>query len=128
VDIFFKNKRLFTKSDEATLREVWNILKQCILIDKDVLLPRMVSTKWKEMFFIIAFADQRGTEVLKQRIDEQIGRYEEIQKTDLETAVSYTMFDVSSRKGDHPWDDLVKDITLTIGDWIEHASREEDPK
>jgi sigma-B regulation protein RsbU (phosphoserine phosphatase) len=128
VQVFLNNTRLFTKSDEATLREVWNVLKQCILIDKDVLFPRMVSTKWKEMFFVIAFADQRGTEVLKQRIDEQIRRYEAIQKAGLETAVSYTTFDVPSTKGEHPWDDLVKDITLTIGERIENASREEDPE
>jgi sigma-B regulation protein RsbU (phosphoserine phosphatase) len=128
VEIFFKSKRFLTKSDEAILREVWNILKQCILIDKDVLLPRMASTKWGEMFFIIAFADQRGAEVLTHRIHEQIGRYDELQKIDLDTAVSCKMFEISSKKEDHPWDDLVKDITRNIGDQIESASQEEDPK
>lgn len=128
VEIFFKNKRLLTKSAEVVLREVWNILKQCILIDKDVLLPRMASTKWKEMFFITAFANQRGAEVLRQRIHEQIGRFDELQKTGLDAAVSYKVFEISSKKDDHPWDDLVKDITRSIGDHIEKAFQEEDQR
>ena len=125
VEVFYKSKALLTKSDESMLREVWNILRQCILIDKDVLLPRMVSTKRKELFFIIAFADPRGMDVLEQRIHEQIGRYDDLHKVDLDTEVSSLIFQIPPKKEDRPWEDLVQEITRSIGDQIEKALQED---
>ena len=111
------------------LREIWNISETVHLIDKDVLLPRMASTKWKEMFFIIAFADQRGAEVSNRGSMSRSGAMKQLQKTKLGNELSLTRcLMISSRKGEHPWDDLVKEITRTIGEQIENASREEDPK
>jgi signal transduction histidine kinase len=127
-EVCYKNRARLTKSDQPMLREIWNILKQCTLIDKDVLLPRMVSTKRKEMFFIIAFADERGADVLKQRIHEQIGRYDELHKTKLDTRVSYKMFEIASKGEERPWDDLVREITRTIRHQMERVSREEDTR
>jgi signal transduction histidine kinase len=128
VEVFFKNKRPLTPSDEPFLRDAWHLLKQCILIDKDVLLPRMASTKRRELFFIMAFADRRGAEVLNQRIHEQMVRHDQLQKTDLDTAVSYRMFEISPIKEDPLRDDVVKEMTREIGAQIEKASHEEDLK
>jgi len=128
VEIFFRNKRLFTKSDEPLLRESWNILKQCILIDKDVLLPRIASTKRKEIFFIIAFADQKGTEVLQQRIREQIGCTQALQEAGLEATLSYSTFKVPSRLDDRGRESLVNQITRNMGDRMKKAFQEEDLK
>ena len=123
VEAFSKGKRELTKSDEPVLREVANILKQCILIDKDFLLPRMAGNQWREIFFIVAFARPEGAEILRQRIYDQIGRYGAFRESGLEASVSYEMFDVPPGK-EQPADDLIRDLTRNIGDRIKKGFQE----
>jgi len=128
VEIISKSKRELTKSDEPMLREVGNILKHCTLIDKDFLLPRMTTTPWKEIFFIVAFAQQQGAEILKQRICQQIGRYDKLQEADLEAAVSYEPFEIPSGTEESLEGTLVKDLTRRIGARIRRVFQEEEKK
>ena len=128
VEIISKSKRELAKSDEPMLREVGKILKQCTLIDKDFLLPRMATSKWKEIFFIVAFAQQQGAEILKQRIYQQIGRYDKLREADWEAAVSYEIFEMPSANGSSPGGSLVKDLTRRIGDRIRKVFQEEENK
>lgn len=128
VEIISKSKRELAKSDEPMLREVGKILKQCTLIDKDFLLPRMATSKWKEIFFIVAFAQQQGAEILKQRICQQIGRYDKLREADWEAAVSYEIFEMPPANGSSPGGSLVKDLTRRIGDRIRKVFQEEENK
>jgi signal transduction histidine kinase len=124
VEIFSPQKRELTKSAEGILWEVENLLKHCTLIDKDFLLPRMAPTKWKEFFFIIAFAQQKGAEILQQRIYEQIGRYEKLPEAGLEATVSSQIFEIPRLKNGRPGDSFVRDLTRSIKDRIGKAFQE----
>lgn len=118
LEIVSRSKRELVKSDETVLREVGKILKQCTLIDKDFLLPRMAVSKWKEIFFIVAFTQQQGAQILKQRICQQIGRYNKLRESDLEAALSYEIIDLPPAMDNAGQGNLVKDLTRRIGDRI----------
>jgi sigma-B regulation protein RsbU (phosphoserine phosphatase) len=128
VEISAKDKRELTKADEPVLREVGNILQHCTLIDKDFLLPRMATTKWKELFLIVAFAQQQGAEILKGRINEQFRRYEKLPQGGLEAEVAFEILDVPKAEVDLPGQNLVKDLTRRIGDRIRKTFQKEEGK
>jgi hypothetical protein len=128
VEISSPDRRQLNKLDDQILWEVGNILRHCTLIDKDFLLPRMAPTRWKEFFFIIAFAQQRGTEVLQQRIQEQFRRFEKLQEAGLEANVTYQIFAIPDAKGGLPGDAFVKDLTRSIKDRIRRAFQEEESR
>ena len=54
------------------------ILQQCILPDKDVLLPPLGDAGRDETFLIVAAADQHGTDVMTKRISQQLKQSKEI--------------------------------------------------
>jgi PAS domain S-box-containing protein len=90
---------------EASLRDAWpskqygeewsrearSVLQRCLLPDLDVLLPRMSSGAWGERFFVAAFADDKGSSVLTNRIREQFDRLPQLKHVGLTLTVSYTM-------------------------------------
>jgi signal transduction histidine kinase len=57
-----------------TRRQFLDLLQQCILPDKDVLLPAMGRPEMGEFFFVVAGTDAVGAEVLLKRIREQAAR------------------------------------------------------
>jgi signal transduction histidine kinase len=125
VEVFSPSKRALTKSDEGILWEVGSILKHCTLIDKDFLLPRMAPTKWKEFFFIIAFAQKQGAEILQQRIREQFSRYEKLEEAGLEAAISSRIFEISAKGEGLGGESFIKDLTRSVKDRIRKAFQEE---
>jgi hypothetical protein len=88
----------------------------------------MAPTRWKEFFFIIAFAQQRGTEVLQQRIQEQFRRFEKLQDAGLEADVTCQIFPIPGAKEGLPGDAFVKDLTRSIKDRIRRAFQEEESR
>ena len=128
VEVFSSSKRALTKLDEGILWEVGSILKHCTLIDKDFLLPRMAPTKWKEFFFIIAFAQKMGAEILQRRILEQFGRYQKLQEAGLEATISSQLFEIPALKDGLPGDSFVKDLTRSIKDRVRKAFQEEEAR
>jgi signal transduction histidine kinase len=128
VEVFSPSKRELTKADEGILWEVGSILKHCTLIDKDFLLPRMAPTKWKEFFFIIAFAQKKGAEILQQRIQGQFGQYQKLQEAGLESAISSQVFEIPAVAAGHPGDSFLRDLTRSIKDRIRKAFQEEEAR
>ncbi|HEY1801881.1 MAG TPA: ATP-binding protein [Terriglobales bacterium] len=59
-------------------RQCLELLRSCILADKDLLLPTLGIEK-REAFLILAAADLHGTEVITERIREQIMRSPDLQ-------------------------------------------------
>ena len=128
VEVFSPSKRELTKTDDGILWEVGTILKHCTLIDKDFLLPRMAPTKWKEYFFIIAFANKKGSEILQQRIQEQVGGYQKLQDAGLEAAITSQVFEIPAMRDGLPENSFVKDLTQSIKDRIRKAFQEEEAR
>ena len=71
------------------------MLQQCILPDKDVVLPSLGSAGPGETYLIVACADESGTTVLMQRIREQLERYRELQ--------GVASFSISAKAVPLPW-------------------------
>jgi PAS domain S-box-containing protein len=78
---------------EEWSREARSLLQRCLLPDLDVLLPRMSPGPEGERFLVAAFADEKGTRVLANRIREQFQRLLHQNHTGLSISVSYSMLD-----------------------------------
>jgi sigma-B regulation protein RsbU (phosphoserine phosphatase) len=128
VEISSPDRRQLTKADEGILWEVDNILKHCTLIDKDFLLPRMAPTKRKEFFFIIAFAQRSGTEILQQRIQDQFRRLDKLREAGLEARITYQIFPIPKAAERLPRDAFVKDLNGSIKERIRRAFQEEESR
>ncbi|MDY7033490.1 MAG: ATP-binding protein [Thermodesulfobacteriota bacterium] len=91
VEVFKRERRPLTRADEEMLAETWNVLKHCILPDKDLVLPRMGHPECGEVFFIVACSHQSGIEALTKRIQGQLSCFENVQKGDFSWIVSSKM-------------------------------------
>jgi signal transduction histidine kinase/FixJ family two-component response regulator len=109
-----------TRSDEIILREVQNVLTRCILPDLDVLLPRMADRKTGDIFFMLACADQTGTEVLVRRIKGQLAYCKNLQETFPDYTVSFSIIKISPEKINIPSGHLADEIA----DKIESLTKE----
>ncbi|MCI0531482.1 MAG: ATP-binding protein [candidate division Zixibacteria bacterium] len=59
---------------ETFMQEIWNTLERCIYPDRDVLLPKLATDRQENLFFIVASAGSRESEILIHRIEDQIQR------------------------------------------------------
>jgi hypothetical protein len=114
VEIFRAGKRLLTGDDELIIQEVRNVLKHCILFDRDVLLPRVSSPKFGENFLIVACTEQKGAEALVRRTRGQITYCEGLQNTEFHTTISFTMVNIPPKCNAMPWVYLAKYIFNSI--------------
>ncbi len=107
-------------------REVQNVLTRCVLPDMDVLLPRMAQRKSGDIFFVVACADQTGTEILVRRIRGQLALCKNLQNASLDYAVSFTMIGIPSKKDDIPFGHLVEGIVGKIESLIRSVTETHD--
>jgi signal transduction histidine kinase/FixJ family two-component response regulator len=112
------DKRRLGKTDERILTGVLDVVKGCILSNMDVLLPRMGHTEWEGMLFVVACADETGTEVLVSRLEEQLAGFSDLQEAGFAAAVSYMMVDISSIVGNKPVEQVVKGATAKIQELV----------
>lgn len=61
-------------------RQSLELLRACILPNKDVVLPPMGTNPMNDTFFLVASADQHGAKVLIKRIHEQLDRHPELRR------------------------------------------------
>ncbi len=66
------------------------VLQQCLRPDTDVLLPRIGPASEHKLFFVVAYTEQRGAEIIGRRILNQLRRHEELQPRDFTFAVSHS--------------------------------------
>jgi hypothetical protein len=55
-----------------TLQECQNVLRHCVYLDKDLLLPAMGSVNLPDTFFVVASTDEPGVQIMMKRIREQL--------------------------------------------------------
>jgi hypothetical protein len=118
VEVLPAVNRPLTKAGEPMLREIRNILKRCILSDKDVLLPSLTYKKLEDIFFLAACADQSGAEVIVSRIREQLATCKDLKKAQLTPVISSTLVDIPSMKNSMPLEQIVRDVAGTIEDIV----------
>lgn len=113
-----------TKADETVLREIRNVLKHCILPDKDVLLPNLTRKTLEDIFFLAACTDQGGAEVIVSRIREQLANHKDLQKAQLAPVISFTMVEIPSRKTSMSLEQIVGDVAGTLEDIVKSKIRQ----
>jgi signal transduction histidine kinase len=118
VEMSSVGSRPLMKTNKGILREVRDVLKQCILPDKDILLPNLTNTEMEGIFFIAACTDGNGAEVMVERIRAQLANCPDLQKAPFEWATSFTMMDVPVREGDVPSEHIVADFARRIEDMV----------
>jgi hypothetical protein len=114
IEIFPAGKRLLMGDDEVIIQEVRNVLTHCILLDRDVLLPRVSSPQSGENFLIVACTEQKGAEALVRRIRGQITNCERLQNTEFHTTISFNMVNTPPNSNAMPWVHLAKYIFNSI--------------
>jgi PAS domain S-box-containing protein len=114
VEVSSVGNRLLTRDDELVLRGVRNALNDCILFNRDVLLPRMSGTKLGEIILIMACTDQKGAKALVERIRGQLMNYEDLKNTKLGTTVSFTMVNIPPEWDAMPLEQFVRYISSNI--------------
>jgi hypothetical protein len=79
------------QSQEEFSHEARSLLQRCLLLDLDVLLPKMTPGPEEGRYFVAAFADESGASVLANRIREQFERLARLKQTDLTLSVSHSI-------------------------------------
>jgi signal transduction histidine kinase len=97
---------------------VRRLLQQCLRPDADVLLPNMDSASVRELFFIVLYTQERGAEVISQRIRKQFLRYEQLQSARLTFAVTHSFLTPISRESNESMETFVDHVTAGIQDSI----------
>ena len=67
---------------------------------------------------MVTCADQRGVEIIVQRIQEQLAHYKDSCNADFDSAVSFTMIDIPSGINNKPLEQVVRDVASIIEDMI----------
>jgi signal transduction histidine kinase len=94
------------------------LIQKCLLPDLDVLLPKMDSGGTGEVFFIVAFANDKGAATLAKRIRDQFGQLEQLKQAGLTVSVSYKFLSPTPTDVAAPLEDIVGKMAARIEDLI----------
>ena len=124
VEVCKLEKRQLKSSDEQIFHMVSNILERSITAVTDVVLPRMHRISSGEIFFIVAIADQKGAEVMVERIKKQMKNYKEINNAGFEPAYSFKVLNISDRGAGEAAGQSIGDVASRIEDIVEETVKE----
>lgn len=99
---------------EGASREIWNVLRSCILPCFDGLLPRMPRSTKRETFYIVARTDRRGAEQIIARVRGQIESHPAMYDANLNLATSVSIVETNCDQSEKPLEEAVNDITSRI--------------
>jgi signal transduction histidine kinase len=94
------------------------VLQQCLRPDTDVLLPNMDSADVREHFFIVAYTQEHGAEIISERIRRQFQHCGQIQFADLTISVSHSFITPMSREINESTETFVERAATEIQDRI----------
>jgi signal transduction histidine kinase len=99
-------------------RDTRGLLERCILPDLDVLLPKMSSGGPGELFFVVAFADEKGVAVLTRRIREQFQHLKQFKEAGMTFSTSYKLLEPVSTDATAPMENRAEKLATRIEDLI----------
>lgn len=100
------------------------VLQQCLRPDSDVLLPYLGAANDHRLFFIVAYTQGRGAEIIGRRILEQIRRHSKLQATDYVFAVAHSFLDAAARSAQETEDGYLKRLSEAIRTHVNRSSQE----
>ncbi len=93
---------------------VWDVLKNCISSESEVLLPRNNSHKRSEIFSLVLWAEkQEALQKIKQ-IEKELEHCEILFDADITTSVSFSVIDVLKSQNSRKLDRIVRGISNRI--------------
>ena len=113
---------LSKETREEWSRDTRTLLQRCLLPDLDVLLPKMGSGGPGELFQIVAFADERGVEVLTKRIREQFIRLKHCKEPGMTFSTSHRLLEASPKGAKAGTDDPADEMAARIENLIKSES------
>jgi signal transduction histidine kinase len=101
------------------------LLRQCLRPDTDLLLPNLDATSEHKLFFVIAYTQEQGAEVIGKRILSQFRRNGQFQPADFTITVSHSFLDPISRGANDSMESFVGQVAAGIQDHISKQSFQE---
>ena len=98
------------------------VLQQCLRPDTDLLLPNLDTTSEHKLFFVIAYTQEQGAEVIGKRILSQLRRNGQLQPADFAITVSHSFLDPISRGANESMESFVGQVAAGIQDHISKQS------
>jgi signal transduction histidine kinase len=98
------------------------LLQQCLRPDTDLLLPNLNAASEHRFFYVVAYTQQQGAEVIGARILSQLRRNEQLQPADFTIAVSQSFLDPISRTANESMESFTGQVAAGIQDHISKLS------
>src|SRR5205823_4848164 len=96
------------------------LLRSCVLPDKDTVLPPFENSNGGELFLVVASTDEHGAKILEKRIREQLEHSQEL-KTGCVSQVATTELDLLPRNLGNPSSSSCKKL-LTSSPGLQRSS------
>jgi signal transduction histidine kinase len=97
------------------------ILQQCLRADTAVLLPDIGPVDEHKLFFVVANTQQRGAEMIGNRILGQLGSHQEFQSDNLRVSVSHIFLPPISREVNESMEAFAERTAVEVRDQINNA-------
>jgi signal transduction histidine kinase len=94
---------------EETRQRCREVLRQCVIPGKDMVLPSLGKAGRSETFVIVVSADQRGAKILLKRVREQLEGCAELNANGVFKA-STLPIEMPSREGNEPVEELARKV------------------
>jgi len=94
------------------------VLQQCLRPDTDVLLPNIGSASEHKLFFVMAYTQEQGAEIIGRRILSQLRRRKELQPEDFTFAVSSSLLPPIARDINESTESFVDRVATGMRDHI----------
>ena len=95
------------------------VLQQCLRADKDVLLPSIGPASDHNRFFVVAYADQPGGEIIVSRIRSQLRRSQECESENLVFNISHSFLPPVARDLKQSMEAFFERVAVEVRDHIQ---------
>jgi signal transduction histidine kinase len=90
------------------------VLQQCLRPDTDILLPKIDPTSEHNLFFVVAYTEERGAEIIGRRMLNQLRRHEELPPKDFTFAISHSLLPATARRAGESMEVFVEHVATGI--------------
>ena len=94
------------------------LVQQCLRPDTDVLLPNMNSASVRELFFVVAYTQKHGGDVIIERIRRQFQKSEHLQPANVTFSFSHSFLAPISREASDSMETFVGRVAAAVQDRI----------
>jgi signal transduction histidine kinase len=101
------------------------LLQQCLRPNTDLLLPNLGATSNRKIFFVVAYTQEHGAEIIGRRIETQLRGSEQLQPADFRFTVSRSFLVPTSRKENESMNTFAERVAAGIQDRMDTISSQE---